>query len=557
MSITELIVETLRSGKQVELPGIGTFGSEMQPPHHDREQGIYYPSSRRLTFSTATHGDNTMVAALAAHECVSENVAAQMWKNYLDALTDKLQRTGSHSFGEFGTLNRQADGTCTFVASEGAVLSTGNQQPIEGVKIYQHADEDDPFARFEDTAAEKQRRAEAERKAAEQKEAERKAAEERAAAERKAAEERAAAERKAAEERAAAERKATEERAAAERKAAEERAAAERKAAEERKAEAERLAALEALDSTSATAAAPSHPVQNGKGKQNDKKRRFPWWLLLLLLLLLLLGGAAYYYFRIYRPKHLQTVVSQPAAASARTEVSPVGPLTYNTDLLHYSGRDIANNRDQICLYMADYIYSFLAYRHYTGAMVPMIERVRDYAGVRLDTLMDDRFALQRFIPYNDYIYNHCEDHLRGAFAQRQRCRVQGELLDMRLLDSLLAVVVNETGIAADAAAPAVAAAPQPRRATVETVPAEQPVRVNVEQGSKEGFDIIAGFYMDKAKAARMTARLHELGSDAYIIEKNNMYYVSMGSAKNRTQAEALFKHIKSWYDGDVAIKQW
>ena len=535
MSITELIVETLRSGKQVELPGIGTFGSEMQPPHHDREQGIYYPSSRRLTFSTATHGDNTMVAALAAHECVSENVAAQMWKNYLDALTDKLQRTGSHSFGEFGTLNRQADGTCTFVASEGAVLSTGNQQPIEGVKIYQHADEDDPFARFEDTAAEKQRRAEAERKAAEQKEAERKAAEERAAAE----------------------RKATEERAAAERKAAEERAAAERKAAEERKAEAERLAALEALDSTSATAAAPSHPVQNGKGKQNDKKRRFPWWLLLLFLLLLLLGGAAYYYFRIYRPKHLQTVVSQPAAASARTEVSPVGPLTYNTDLLHYSGRDIANNRDQICLYMADYIYSFLAYRHYTGAMVPMIERVRDYAGVRLDTLMDDRFALQRFIPYNDYIYNHCEDHLRGAFAQRQRCRVQGELLDMRLLDSLLAVVVNETGIAADAAAPAVAAAPQPRRATVETVPAEQPVRVNVEQGSKEGFDIIAGFYMDKAKAARMTARLHELGSDAYIIEKNNMYYVSMGSAKNRTQAEALFKHIKSWYDGDVAIKQW
>ena len=54
-----------------------------------------------------------------------------------------------------------------------------------------------------------------------------------------------------------------------------------------------------------------------------------------------------------------------------------------------------------------------------------------------------------------------------------------------------------------------------------------------------------------------MTARLHELGSDAYIIEKNNMYYVSMGSAKNRTAAEALFKHIKSWYDGDIAIKQW
>ena len=83
------------------------------------------------------------------------------------------------------------------------------------------------------------------------------------------------------------------------------------------------------------------------------------------------------------------------------------------------------------------------------------------------------------------------------------------------------------------------------------------PVKVNVEQDSRQGFDIIAGFYLDRASAARLTARLHELGSDAYIIEKNNMYYVSMGSAKNRTAAEALFKHIKGWYDGDVAIKQW
>ena len=131
----------------------------------------------------------------------------------------------------------------------------------------------------------------------------------------------------------------------------------------------------------------------------------------------------------------------------------------------------------------------------------------------------------------------------------------------MKVLDELLDKMVAELGLEADANAPRAAEA-QPVVAKPADKPAvaqaeEAPVRVNMEQNSKLGFDIIAGFYLDRATAARLTARLHELGSDAYIIEKNNMYYVSMGSAKNRTAAEALFKHIKSWYDGDIAIKQW
>ena len=141
---------------------------------------------------------------------------------------------------------------------------------------------------------------------------------------------------------------------------------------------------------------------------------------------------------------------------------------------------------------------------------------------------------------------------------------MQKELLDMRVLDSILDRVVTELGLEPDAGAPRTAEQVQQvkteeRKAIENRKPKEEPapVKVNVEQDSRQGFDIIAGFYLDRASAARLTARLHELGSDAYIIEKNNMYYVSMGSAKNRTAAEALFKHIKGWYDGDVAIKQW
>lgn len=573
MNITDLIIELLKQGNLVELPEIGTFGSEIQPPYHDPATGTYYPSRRTLTFSATTLGNESMVQALAQHECVSENVARQMWKNYMDALTDKLHRTGSHNFSDLGTLNYDTERGYGFTSAPGAVLSTGDEKPLEGVKTYAHADNDDPFAQFEDNNVDEQARLEAERKAeAERLEAERKAEEERLAAERKAEEERLEAERKAEQERLEAERKAEEERIAAERKAEEERrAAAEKEAAAERAA-AEAAAALAALDPVQAVASEQAkdsevveRPVVDkkkkaGKEKEDKKKRRFPWWLLILLLLLLLLGGAAYYYFKIYRP-------SQPTAeyipSKPMGDVPLVTDLTYNTDLLQYSQRDIDNNSNQVCRYMTDYIYSFLAYRNYAGAMEPMMERVSNYVKERMGTLMGDRFAVQRLYPFNDYIYSYNEPWLRNSFAQKQRVTVQSELLNMNLLDQMLNQMVDEMGLEPDTKAPAAAtAAAQPAAPKPATKPAtaqndEAPVRVNMEQSSKEGFDIIAGFYLDRATAARLTARLHELGSDAYIIEKNNMYYVSMGSAKNRTAAEALFKHIKSWYDGDIAIKQW
>lgn len=576
MNITDLIVELLQQGNLVELPEIGTFGSEMQPPYHDPATGTYYPSRRTLTFSNHLNGDDSMVRVLAQRECVGENVARQMWKNYVDALTDKLQRTGSHAFGDLGTLTKGEQGY-GFDATPGAVLSTGDEKPLEGVKTYAHNDNDDPFAQFEapaDKSAELKAQQEAAAAAAlaEQArlEAERKAEEERLAAERKAEEERMEAERKAEEERIAAERKAEAERLEAERKAEEERrAAAEKEAAAERAA-AEAAAALAALDPVQAVASeqakdseAVERPIVDkkkkaGKEKEDKKKRRFPWWLLILLLLLLLLGGAAYYYFKIYRP-------SQPTAeyipSKPMSDVPLVTDLTYNTDLLTYSERDIDQNSDMVCRYMTDYIYSFLAYRHYAGAMEPMMERVHQYVQGRLGELLADRFAVQRLYPFNDYIYSYNEPYLHQVFAQHQRCKVQSELLDMKVLDELLDKMVAELGLEADANAPRAAEA-QPVAAKPADKPAvaqaeEAPVRVNMEQNSKLGFDIIAGFYLDRATAARLTARLHELGSDAYIIEKNNMYYVSMGSAKNRTAAEALFKHIKSWYDGDIAIKQW
>ena len=145
MNITDLIVEQLKQGRSVELTGIGTLSTVMQSPRHDQAKGIYYPAHLTPTFTDTTSGDEGIVEVLAERECVGIEVARQMWHNYMDALGDKLHRSGSHTFGELGTLHMDASGAHFEVAEE-LMLSVGDEKPIENVKTYAHDDDDDPFA---------------------------------------------------------------------------------------------------------------------------------------------------------------------------------------------------------------------------------------------------------------------------------------------------------------------------------------------------------------------------------------------------------------------------
>ena len=71
MNITDLIVELLKAGQRVELPGIGTFDSEVQAPRHDPQTQIYYPSTRNILFRQGCSGDNAIVREIATRECVN------------------------------------------------------------------------------------------------------------------------------------------------------------------------------------------------------------------------------------------------------------------------------------------------------------------------------------------------------------------------------------------------------------------------------------------------------------------------------------------------------
>ena len=233
--------------------------------------------------------------------------------------------------------------------------------------------------------------------------------------------------------------------------------------------------------------------------------------------------------------------------------------------MIEYTEREIGRSADMVCSNMAEYINNFLAERDYSNARVPMMDRVRQYVAERMEQLLGPRFAVQRFIPYDDYIYENAKPWLKQTYADVSRHTVQGELMNYAALDEILNGLVDELGLEPGSQKHTAAEVQQVKateqQATVARKPkvqadGEAPVYVYVEKDSKQGFDIIAGFYLNKNTAAKMTARLHELGCDAYIIEKNDMFYVSMGSAPTRTKAEALYNHIKSWYDGDIVIKE-
>ena len=110
MNITDLIIELLQQGQKVELPEIGTFESVEQSPRHDPDARIYYPATRNIVFRSITTGDDSVVKEIARRECVSEDVARQMWSNYIDALSEKIKRSGEHRFGACGGGRRARPG---------------------------------------------------------------------------------------------------------------------------------------------------------------------------------------------------------------------------------------------------------------------------------------------------------------------------------------------------------------------------------------------------------------------------------------------------------------
>ena len=91
MNITDLIVEFIQQGNVVEFPGMGTLTSSNVNAYHDAATSIYYPARRTVVMTETLAGNKAVVRRIAERECVTNEIAEQMWANYVSALKDKLQ----------------------------------------------------------------------------------------------------------------------------------------------------------------------------------------------------------------------------------------------------------------------------------------------------------------------------------------------------------------------------------------------------------------------------------------------------------------------------------
>ena len=573
MNITDLIVEFIQQGNVVEIPGMGTLTSSNVSAYHDAATSTYYPARRTVALTSQQAGNKAIVRCIAERECVSTDTAEQIWVNFVSALDDKLQRNADgHDFPGMGTLRRDG-GRVVFEALPDLDLDADKKhaQPLENVATYTPKDTNDPFAIFDRPAAgspepkeetpvepapvepqpetpvapQPETPAETTEPAAPVNAVDDKAAE-KAAKEAEAARIAAAKEAERAAKEAERNLKAEAEKA---RREEEQRKKEEEKLEKARRKEAEREAReaikKEVLQRRAEEKAAKKH--------KKRPRRRLPWYVILAIIILSLItvSGLGYFYYSTYYVPE-----TTGADSTGRVKLPPYSFLSRNLDGIHYEDNMVRDNVAKVNTFMGDYIRQYLQARHYVNAYAVVMDRINEYADLRLhDLLSDDHYVVSRFMPYDDYYRDFCYRNLQEFGGYVARCRVQGELMDESRLDQFLDDLINELGLHPDGVTRPVAAAPKQDKAEKEYVEVVPPAPTF--KASKQGFDIIAGFCTQKSKADKMANHLKDLGCDAYVINRSGLYYVSMGSASTRTGAEALYNHIKSWYQGDITIKNF
>ena len=147
MNITDYIVECLKKGKIVEIPGVGTWKSVVENAHFDEQSATFYPTRTVVNFDSSTTGNEEFVGYLAEEECISPDVAKQMVNNYAEALGEKIEKEEIVTVGALGVLRSQG-GIRSFV-SHPMTTSADETMPLSNIKTYNISVESDPFAVFD------------------------------------------------------------------------------------------------------------------------------------------------------------------------------------------------------------------------------------------------------------------------------------------------------------------------------------------------------------------------------------------------------------------------
>ena len=117
MNITELIVEFVQQGNTVEFPGLGTLTGSNVSAYHDTATGTFYPARSTVVMNNSLSGNKAIIRHIAEKECVTNDIAEQMWNNYIAALNDKLHRSATgHEFPGLGRMMLKGSSATSIIA---------------------------------------------------------------------------------------------------------------------------------------------------------------------------------------------------------------------------------------------------------------------------------------------------------------------------------------------------------------------------------------------------------------------------------------------------------
>ena len=315
---------------------------------------------------------------------------------------------------------------------------------------------------------------------------------------------------------------------------------------------------------------------QTGKKKKKGSFWKALLWILSILIILLACAAVIdHYLFNSKGRNWVAQYLPIPPAQTATGEATPTFPtiptdydrdaardnitdFTFSTEGLEFSEVELDEERDQILFAMKSHISSHLKALNQSKNEETFLYHVSDYIDNRLTDLIESEdFSATQLMTQGDYVHEAALPMLKNTKMKKTRAIIMSELMSDEVLERLLSEIVPADELTPDPNA--IEERPEVKKETPKAPKAQkpQPTRSHVATSSKQGFDIVAGFYVNKASADKMCSQLKSKGCDAYIINRNGLYYVSMGSAASRTEADAKFNHIKEWYKGDISIKQW
>ena len=578
MNITNYIVEFIKQGNVVEIKGIGTFTPVTIPTYFDEDVKAFFPSIKTVEFSTSYgKGSQQIISYIAKQEFVGITTAEKLWDNYIDALNDKIKNESKHEFSDFGVLTYDPENGYTFKVAEGLNFSkeTRHLSSLKRVETYDLEEgREDPFYKFENPTIpepeeEKPEEIEAEQQSEETQEATETVEE---VVETKAFDPEI--EQGSIDE-------TTEE-------TAEDVPVAitpETKNIEEVAEESKKWfdVAVE-NNNTETLKQAETIPVTPASEPKKPSKKKKNIIIPIIILLLLLLLGGTYYYFVVVKdmpipfikdkveetsqtemPSLLDTIVvatedtvavqkEESEAAEETEEVDlfkGANVFTFDYTLVPVENKDviIPEASNTIIDVITPKIEKFLKRQNYTTAKDLMVERLNEYIVKRLKEILDDNFFHPaRLVNYDNYITDYCTDKLQRQRVSRAKSEIISEIQINGLFDEYLNELIDAGLVKRDK----IEFVPKQKQKEQGSVPVTE-----MRLRSKQGFDIIAGFFKNRDNAAREADRFRKRGADAYVINKGNLYYVSLGSAPSQTAAEALLRQLRTWNKENMVIKKW